>query len=143
MNKCSGYIENLENYDFTPSLDTSCPSPQSESGVESLDDICYKFVQRMGACHTPEFKDVVYKNKEPLTGFVDDVGNLSSQCKAFLKKNYSYESCVTNHLSDENFFGKEWRVFLHNSNELWSRDRERITLYDKEGKMVDELSYGY
>ena len=142
-NICSGYIENLKYYDFTPSMNTNCPSSESEEGVSSLDDACYKFVRRMGSCHTPEFKDVFYKNKEPFTGFVDDVGNLSQQCKNFLKKNYSYESCVVNHLSDENFFGKEWRIFLNYPRELWGKDRETITLYDGDGKIVDELTYGY
>lgn len=142
-NICSGYIEELDNYDFTPSLDTNCPSPESEEGVVSLDDVCYKFVRQMGSCHTPEFKDIVYKNKEPLTGFVDNVGNLSYPCKEFLKKNYNYDSCIANHLSDENFFEKRWRIFLNQPFELWAKDREVITLYDKEGKVVDELIYGY
>lgn len=142
-NICTGYIENLKDYDFTPSLDLNCPSPESEDGVASLDDACYKFVRQMNSCHTPEFKDLFYKDKEPLTGFVDNVGDLSQQCKNFLKSNYSYESCVVNHLSDEKFFGKEWRIFLNYPRELWAKDREAITLYDREGKAVDELVYGY
>ena len=142
-NICSGYIENFKYYDFTPSLNTNCPDPESEKGVSSLDDTCYKFVRQMGSCHTPEFKDVVYKNKVPLTGYVDDVGNLTYSCKEFIKKNYNYNSCVLNHLSDENFFGKDWRVFLNQPFELWAKDREAITLYDKEGRVVDELTYGY
>ena len=97
----------------------------------------------MGTCHTPEFKDVVYKNKEPLTGYVDNVGNLTYSCKEFLKKNYNYNSCILNHLSDENFFEKRWRVFLNQPFELWAKDREVITLYDNEGKIVDQLTYGY
>lgn len=142
-NMCSGYIESLKDYDFTPSLDTSCPSPQSEKEVASLDDDCYKFVKQMSACHTPELKDIVYRGREPLTGFVDNTGNLSQQCKNFLKKNYNYESCVANHLSDEDFFGKEWRIFLNHPRELWAKDREAITLYDKDGKVVNQLIYGY
>ena len=142
-NICSGYIEDLENYDFTPSLSTNCPNPENEEGVISLDDTCYKFVRQMGACHTPEFKDIFYRNKEPFTGFVDNVGNLSQQCKVFLKDHYNYEYCIINHLSDENFFGKTWRVFLNYPRELWSKDREVITLYDRDGRIVDQLSYGY
>ncbi|MEK9182279.1 MAG: hypothetical protein AAB781_01670 [Patescibacteria group bacterium] len=142
-NICAGYIENLKDYDFTPSLDTNCPSPESEDGVASLDDTCYKFIRQMNSCHTPEFKDVIYKDKEPLTGFVDNVGNLTYSCKEFIKKNYNYNSCVLNHLSDENFFEKKWRIFLNQPFELWAKDREAITLYDGEGKMVDELIYGY
>ncbi|MDE1988357.1 MAG: hypothetical protein KGI39_01470 [Patescibacteria group bacterium] len=142
-NICSGYIEDLDNYDFTPPLYSDCPSPQSEEGAESLDDDCYKFVRRMNSCHTPQFKDVVYKDKESLTGFVDNVGNLGRQCKNFLKSKYGYESCVANHSSDKNFSGKEWRVFLKYPRELWAKDREVITLYDREGKIVDRLIYGY
>ncbi|MEK7066727.1 MAG: hypothetical protein AAB965_04135, partial [Patescibacteria group bacterium] len=84
-NICTGYIEKLDYYDFTPSLNVSCPDPESEEGFMSLDDTCYKFVRQMSTCHTPEFKDIIYKNKEPLTGYVDNIGNLSQQCKNFLK----------------------------------------------------------
>lgn len=142
-NICTGYIEDLKDYNFTPSLRRNCPDPEDEEGVSSLDDVCYKFVNQMSTCHTPEFKDIFYKNKEPFTGYVDNVGNLSQQCKNFIKRNYSYESCVINHFSDENFFGKSWRIFLNYPRELWAKDREVITLYDSEGKMVDQLIYGY
>lgn len=142
-NICSGYIQELEEYNFKPSLNNNCPDPEDEEGVSSLDDTCYKFVRQMSSCHTPEFKDVVYKNKEPLTGYVDNVGNLTYSCKEFIKKNYNYNACVLNHLSDENFFEKKWRIFLNHPFELWAKDREVITLYDNEGKVVDQMIYGY
>lgn len=142
-NICNGYIQESEDYSFGPSLNKNCPDPESEEGVASLDETCYKFVRQMSSCHTPEFKDVVYKNKEPLTGFVDNVGNLTYSCKEFIKKNYNYNSCVLNHLSDENFFEKKWRIFLNQPFELWAKDRETITLYDKDGKIADQLIYGY
>lgn len=142
-NICNGYIQEAEDYNYKPSLNMNCPSPKDEKDVDSLDDTCYKFVSRMSSCHTPEFKSVVYINGEPFTGYVDNVGNLSYQCKEFLKKNYNYNSCILNHLSDEDFFEKKWRVFLNFPWELWSKDRETITLYDSEGKVVDEIVYGY
>lgn len=142
-NICNGYIQESEDYNFRPSLNNNCPDPENEEGVKDLDDTCYKFVRQMNSCHTPEFKDVVYKDKEPLTGYVDNVGNLTYSCKEFIKNNYNYNSCVLNHLSDENFFEKKWRIFLNQPFELWAKDREAITLYDKEGKVVDEIVYGY
>lgn len=142
-NICSGYIQESEDYNYSPSLNNNCPYPQDEKGVDSLDDVCYKFVRGLSSCHTPEFKDAVYVDNVPYTGYVDDVGNLSYACKDFIKKNYNYNSCVANHLSDKDFFEREWRVFLNSPWELWSNDREVITLYDREGKMVDELTYGY
>lgn len=142
-NICSGYIQELEDYNFRPSLNNNCPDPEDEKGVASLDDTCYKFVSQMSSCHTPEFKDVVYKNKVPLTGYVDNVGNLTYSCKEFLKKNYNHNSCIVNHLPDENFFEKRWRIFLNQPFELWAKDREVITLYDNEGKIVDQMIYGY
>lgn len=142
-NICSGYIQEAEDYNYRPSLNMNCPSPQDEKDVDSLDDTCYKFVSRMSSCHTPEFKSVVYINREPFTGYVDNVGNLTYSCKEFIKKNYNYNSCVLNHLSDEDFFEKKWRVFLSFPWELWAKDRETITLYDSEGKVVDEIVYGY
>lgn len=142
-NICSGYIQESEDYNYRPSLNNNCPYPQDENGVDSLDDVCYKFVRRLSSCHTPEFKDVVYVDNVPYTGYVDDAGNLSYACKDFIKKHYNYNSCIVNHLSDKDFFESEWRVFLNFPWELWGSDREVITLYDVEGRVVDELTYGY
>lgn len=142
-NICSGYIQESEDYNYRPSLNNNCPDPQDEEGAKSLDDVCYKFVSRMSSCHTPEFKDVVYVNNEPYTGYVDNAGDLSYACKDYIKKNYNYNSCVINHLADKDFYENKWRIFLNFPWDLWGEDREVITLYDREGKIVDELTYGY
>jgi len=141
VNKCSGYIEKLDDYNFVPGLSTSCPSPTKEIGVKNLEEKCYRFVRGIGSCHTPEFEDRVKVGDEYKRNLVDGVDGLSSQCQAFLKSHYSYDSCVALHGSDADFYKPEWRIFLGRPFELWAKDREVITLYDNEGRVVDEISY--
>lgn len=140
-NKCSGYIDNLPNYVFSPGLGRNCPSPSQEPGVDRLDDQCYRFIRSMSACHTPNFRGQIVVNREERTGYVDNVPDLSSQCKLFLKAHYNYEACVANHRADQDFSGSTWRVYLNQVWELWDKNREVISLYDQQGKLVDQLTY--
>ncbi len=141
VNKCSGYIEKLENYDFVPKISSSCPAPRKESGVNTLEEECYRFVRGIGSCHTPEFEERIKVGDDFLRDTVDGKDGLSRQCQAFLKSHYSYSSCIALHGSDSDFYKPEWRVFLHRPFELWAKDREVITLYDSSGLVVDEISY--
>src|SRR3989344_2193224 len=141
VNKCSGYIEKRDDYRFFPSVGSSCPMPSKEVGVENLDDTCYKFVNSLSRCHTPEFPEWTRVKGELEFGYVDGVGGLSNQCKTFLKSHYSYEACIALHLSDSDFYKEEWRIFLGRPWELWAKSREVITLYDSQGLVVDSLSY--
>lgn len=141
VNKCSGYLENMVGYDFTPSLSMSCPAPGKEVGVNSLSESCFNFIERMPYCHTPEFDKLKKVDGNWETGYVDGVGGLSSQCKTYLKAHYSYEGCISYHAADKDFYSKEWRIFLNNPWELWAQKREVITLYDSLGKIVDQILY--
>jgi hypothetical protein len=141
VNKCSGYLENLPTYEFYPYMYTSCPYPAAEVGVESLDDDCYKFVRSMATCRTPKEKDSTRIGNNIERGCVDGVCGLSSQCKAFIASHYSYESCVALHSEDKDFYLPEWRVYLNKSWEMWANERETITLFDKEGRVVNKISY--
>ena len=42
-NICSGYIQESEDYNYSPSINNNCPDTPDEKGVDSLDDVCYKF----------------------------------------------------------------------------------------------------
>lgn len=141
VNKCSGYIATTENYKFYPSLSRSCPDPEKEIDLDTLDENCYKFVRSLATCHTPEFKERTKVGDHYEYGYVDGVGNLSNQCKVILKNYFNYNSCVAIHGTDPDFLKNEWRVFLNRPWELWAKTRETITLYDNMGRFVDDLSY--
>lgn len=141
VNKCSGYIEKMDDYRFYPTVSSSCPDPSNEEGVEYLENSCYKFVNSLQRCHTPEFPERTMINGNWETGYVDGVGGLSNQCKAFIKTHYSYNSCVALHGADEDFYKKEWRIFLNQPWEMYAKERETITLLDSQGLLVDSLEY--
>lgn len=135
-NICLGYLEALASYNFIPNLNRQCPRPIDEVGVNLVDDTCYNFIRRLARCHTPEFID--YGDKR---GYVDNVGNLTQACKTFILDHYNYEACVNNHWQSEDFYQSEWRIYLNQIWPMWANNREIITLYDREGRVVDQLSY--
>ena len=138
-NICSGYLEDLSEYEFTPSLDRNCPRPREEPGVKNLDTDCRKFVERMSSCHTPEF-ETRDRNGNICYNCVDGTP-LSSSCVAFIKNHFNYGSCVANHVSDKDFSKNTWRIFLNKGWEMWAKDYETIELFDQFGRLVDSHSY--
>lgn len=138
-NICSGYLENLPEYTFTPQLSTSCPRPSDEFGVEQLDTECRKFVERMPSCHTPKF-NTRDENGDICTNCVDEKP-LSTACIAFIKSRFNYGSCIANHRYDPNFSSNTWRVFLNHGWELWAEEFETIKLFDQFGRLVTSSTY--
>ncbi len=139
-NTCSGYLEDLKNYNFYPSLRSRCPVPDDEGGTMFIDDKCYEFVRKLSSCHQPEYYERQVGDDE--IDYVDNqVDNLSRSCKLYLADHFNYSSCVKWHAADSDFYGSEWRVFLNWPRELWDDGRETISLFDQSGRLVDELSY--
>ncbi len=135
-NRCSGYLDDWENFNFEPALNTICPEPIAETDTALLDDECYDFVRRLPACHAPE---LTIRNGDQ---YVDGRRrNLSAQCRDYVKSRFNYNACVARHGNEPDFLGGEWRVYLRRSWELWDDSREIITLLDQEGKIVDEVRY--
>ena len=135
-NICTGYLDDLPNYDFTPSLSRDCPDPSDELGVESLPDECYRYVNRLSRCHMPKF-DENEDGDETIDG---RVLKLSAACEDYVQDHFSYQGCLKYHAGDANFLGDEWRIFLRTA-EMWRADRGSITLYDNAGRLVDRLTY--
>jgi hypothetical protein len=142
-NECTGYLtrDTANPFYLNPSVSTSCPAPSKESGVTSLEQSCRQFVEALGYCRTPDFDTSVIIDGLAQKGYVDGVGGLSSSCQDYLRAHYNYNSCVSNHLQDKNFFTDNWRVYLNRPWELWAVDHETITLFDSEGKIVSQYSY--
>ncbi|MDO8183699.1 MAG: hypothetical protein Q7T49_01800 [bacterium] len=132
---CTGYLDSLLGYVFSPGLKQNCPAPAKEPGSENLSDECYKIVSRLSSCHTPKFEIT----RDGIT-LMDGKKDIPTQCQTFIKEHFNYNGCLKYHAGDSNFFGSEWRIFLKTT-ELWAKDREAINLYDAAGQLVDRLTY--
>jgi len=138
-NICSGYLENLTEYAFTPQLTTNCPRPAEEPGVSALDTECRRFIERMSSCHTPEF-NTRDRDGEICNNCVDNKA-LSSSCVAFIKNRFNYGSCIANHSNDQNFSGRTWRIFLNRGWEMWAKEFETMELFDQLGQLIKSRTY--
>ncbi len=128
LNKCSGYLSQYQT--FIPYISTNCPTPQNES-LAFIPNItgnraCQDYVKSLSSCRTPT-------NPIPVTW--------SYECNNFITTKLTYSSCVDRHKNDNDFYLKEWRVYLGYSQTIWQSDREDIVLYDNNGKIVSELTY--
>ena len=138
-NICSGFLEDLSEYTFTPPLERNCPRPADEPGVNALDTECRKFIERMASCRTPEF-NTRDREGEICYNCVDGK-LLSSSCVAFIKNHFNYGSCIANHANNLNFSGRTWRIFLGRGWEMWAEDYETIELFDQLNRLVDHRAY--
>ena len=138
-NICSGFLEDLPKYTFTPSLTRNCPRPENEPGVSALDTECRRFIERMSSCRTPKFN--TRDSEGNICSNCVDGKPLASSCVAFIKSHFNYSSCIANHANDSNFSGRTWRIFLGRGWEMWAKDYETIKLFDQFGRLVDERSY--
>lgn len=131
-NKCTGYLENNQN--FVPTLQKRCPSASQEfslhyTGNQLRDDRCYYRMQQTPTCETPSDR------------------NVSDACIRLIDEYLTYNSCVEKHRSDENFIGDTWYIYLEyensrgKSDELWKSSRDAIKLIDSEGRTVDFYTY--
>lgn len=125
LNKCIGYLNNT--YSFNPKLPTSCPSFDRKE-IITFSGACQNFLGRMGGCKEPTAAE-----KNMFTGPAD------TACRAFLDT-LNYGGCYRAHRSDKDFFSNEWRVWL-NAEMFFDTEHDRLILYDKNGKVVNEYIY--
>ncbi len=132
-NKCTGYFE--EDRTFTPSLQMKCPKPGSEelpqfSSVLDRNDECVSVIKRLPRCTTVK------------SDFLRDLPDtVPSSCKTYMETQVNYNSCVAKHFDDTDFPGTEYRLFFNKFGPLWRSKDDVITLYDKEGMVVDMIDY--
>lgn len=137
VNLCSGYLEDLENVDFSPTLWSSCPQPRDWPGVSNVDNACYQFASYLRSCHAPKFE-----RRADSVDYVDgQVNKLSTSCQNFVQNSFTYNGCVAAFSARSDFYQNEWRIFLNRPWELWAGERETITLYDKDNKIVAQEKY--
>jgi hypothetical protein len=132
-NICTGYFE--ENRTFIPSLPRECPRAKDEklptfSSVYDRNDECIDVIKSIPRCTT--------KNSEFLRDLPDTVPEL---CKNYITAQINYNACVAKHFGDTKFPGHEYRIFLNKFGPLWRPEREKINLHDRNGLIVDTISY--
>jgi hypothetical protein len=127
LNACTGYFEQFQ--DFEPRLDRSCPSAEVEFDFRApglhFDDECLDYIEDIPKCSMQLNPPV----------------RLSNECRGFVDEHIHYTGCVKNHRADTNFYQNEWRIYLNRDDELWKSKREIIRLLDRNGKVVDEITY--
>ncbi|MEK7645297.1 MAG: hypothetical protein AAB391_03200 [Patescibacteria group bacterium] len=127
INKCMGHFNQFQT--FNPSISEYCPLLRDEKmplAPNALNDKCLDYINRWPTCgnqikNLPEY--------------------LSHECQVWIADHATYNSCVSLHQPDTDFFSKEWRVFLNRTEPLWKTQREIIQLLDADGKVVDQVSY--
>jgi hypothetical protein len=129
-NICMGY---LENYPFEPQLSRNCPVVTNDPQINTVTDECYDYMRSLSRCVDPSKYKTKYEE--------DRYKSMTSQCRAFMSARLNYPSCVANNRYATGFSSPQWRIFLSKDRELWRSTRETITLYDKNGLIVDQISY--
>ncbi|MFA5022951.1 MAG: hypothetical protein WC537_01635 [Candidatus Paceibacterota bacterium] len=142
INRCLGYVEDRPvnqrsgNYRFSPTLIYKCPTSRDLPSIDSLDQTCYDFVRSISSCHQPT--DIYDKINGTC---LDRNCKLSSFCQSFVKQNFNPLTCFRLYSADKDFIGDEWRIYLNRTWELWDKQRETISLFDRSGLLVTEKSY--
>jgi hypothetical protein len=127
LNVCTGYFNQTEN--FIPSIASQCPDPEEVAQKQNLyridDNVCFNYVRSLSRCVMP----------------LNAPYGISNDCQNFLSEHISYNGCVNDYKKEENFYAKDWRIYLGRDSEFWGEQYEKIILLAKEGKIVSELSY--
>ncbi|MFZ2523491.1 MAG: hypothetical protein WAW92_03865 [Minisyncoccia bacterium] len=128
INKCSGYLSQFQT--FRPSLPYTCPAPRNEdlSSIPKTlnNDDCFDHIYGMPSCR-------IQTETIP--------ANWSYECTNFIYSKINYPSCINIHKKDKDFYKGDWRIYLKRNARLWKESREKIVLYDSEGKPVSEYEY--
>lgn len=123
LNKCIGYF--AQSQEFNPYLPQKCPYPKDEEYFSSLSDDCRDYIKTLSRCRA-NFTLPAY---------------LGNECIKAINETLNYNKCVELHKNDEDFYEDEWRIYLNRGDELWKKSYETITLRNKNGEIIDSVSY--
>jgi len=140
-NECSGYLEALPQYDFTPALTNMCIQNSQEPGYDALDAACKQFISGMPSCRTPVYGKTDRYSSDNCDNCVNGRPAPSSVCLSYIKDHFSYPGCINYHANDAKFYGTTWRIFLGQKWELWGKDDEVISLFDQFGNLAAYKAY--
>jgi len=126
-NICLGYLDS--DYPWLPQVRLDCPTPSQDPNINSVTQECYDYLKNLNRCEDPERDD---KKAFDLQ---------RTPCKDYIRERFTYEGCVTRNSSKAGFTTNQWRVFLGKKAQLWQSENETITLYDTQGRIVDQVKY--
>lgn len=126
-NICLGYFD--RDFPWSPQVRLDCPTPLQDPDISSVTQECYDYLRYTNRCEDPERED-----KEAFDA-------LRSPCKEYIRTRFTYDGCVATNRDKAGFSTSQWRVFLGKKFELWRKENETITLYDSQGRLVDQVKY--
>lgn len=126
-NICLGYFD--RDYPWSPQLRLDCPLPSQDRDIGTVTQECYDYLRYTNRCEDPERDDK------------DNFDELRSPCKEYIRTRFTYDGCVATNREKSDFSSRQWRVFLGKKFELWRSSNETITLYDAQGRIVDQVKY--
>ncbi len=120
---CTGYFDEFQS--FTPALEQSCPSAGAEyHDYYGYDVACEEFANEVDRCSVARASSKV-----------------SQSCRAFVSQYLNYNGCVAAHSSEEDFYSNQWRIYLGEEDDFFTKEHDTIRLLDAAGNTVDLLSY--
>lgn len=127
-NECTGYLGTLQ--PFTPPLATNCPAPLSavprtQESDARLGAGCFDYLATVPPCTFP----------------ANPPSSLTSACRSQLQTSLSYNGCVAEYGNDPSFSNDSWRLYLAQGEPLWQGQHDVIRLLDRQGRVVDVVSY--
>lgn len=122
INKCMGYLNTT--HDFNPPFPYSCP-PVDYSQISNFTGQCQNYILSLG-CNMPDLSSPYV----PRTDY---------NCQQFLENHFSYNSCISDHFHDSDFFGSQWYVWMGSS--PIDPYHDNVRLLDRNGLLVDEYRY--
>lgn len=120
-NLCTGYFD--ESSRFSPALSRRCPQVEPRD-FPRLSDRCVQRLEATPICRTFQTDQ-----------FTD------SGCAEFGQAHYTYDGCVRDNRDRPDFYATRWLVWMQRDTEFFGNFRDRVTVFDTEGKAVDERSY--
>lgn len=125
-NICMGYLTDIR--DFPRGVSRTCPDPEDSLlplPFFDRDNECEEFIEDLSRCEVPYYD----------SDFPDTV---SRQCQNYITSRLGYNECVVLWQNDEDFFLRDWIVYLGHSAKMYKDRNEKILLFDENGLLVDE-----
>lgn len=121
LNLCAGFLDEANK--FTPSLSHQCPR-QDTRRLTNLSDRCLRIIDLTPSC----------RQAKP-DGFID------SDCSEYINTHLNYAGCVRDYRAREDFYSREWLIWMQRQSEFFRNVREKVILRDVQGRVADEYSY--
>ncbi len=124
LNKCSGYLNYY--YIFLPKIQEDCPKPIEQEFV-GYNKNCRDYIKNLKVCAPPNTADLKI--------------TFDRQCTDYLLSAFNYSSCVNRYQVYPDFLKNDWYVYLGKSYGFWNDSHDEAKLLDKNGNLIDSLSY--